>query len=49
MESGILRSKSQAVGAGLDTVGASALSVAGVSSELTFEQRRELLLLESRE
>jgi len=47
LELGILQPKSRAVGAGLDMVSASASSVAGMSSELTFEQSRELLLLQA--
>ena len=47
LEMGVLESKLHAFGAVVDTVGASVSTVAGVSPELTFEQRKELLLLQA--
>ena len=47
LEMGVLESKLHAFGAVVDTVGASVSTVAGVSPELTFEQREELLLLQA--
>lgn len=46
-EVGVLRSKMHAVGSGLDAVDAAISAEHGVSTSLTFEQRRELLLLHS--
>lgn len=45
-EVGVLQSKVHAVGSGLDTINAAGIVGAVVSTGLTFEQRRELLLLQ---
>lgn len=45
-ELGVLQSKVHAVGSGLDTINAAGIVGAVVSTGLTFEQHRKLLLLQ---